>query len=163
MSQAFDKLIIAVNARLDALSFSKKVKDTWTRGICEQYFRSVGIDYAVSEPIKCETGEYSYLVKVFDDYIKYVLTLPNKCYEEQPCPQFIFYTGTPLSDDTCITPNQATVYLIQKSNPQMKVTKIVDDKGNDTTIIRNKLTGESATIVFPKELTDPKTWAFKSE
>lgn len=163
MSQTLYQLVTTVNSRLDTMAFTRKVKDVWTRGICDNYFRSSDIDYQVSEPIKCETGEYSYLVKVFDDYIKYVLTLPKKCYVEQPCPQFLFYTGSPLSDDTCITPNQATIYLLQRMRPDIKVVKIVDGQGNDTTIIKNKLTGASATVVFPKELTDPKTWEFKSE
>ncbi len=160
-----DELLDLVNSKLDTLKYSKRRSEEWTDGIRHQYFTSSNIDSTVSEPIITSTGEACYLIKVDDPYIKYVLSLPKKCYEEQICPQFIFFVGSSLSDDTAITPDQASLYLMHKLmpaelKPDIKIIMVKDEQGNDQTIIRHKTDGDIAKVVFPKGLTDPENWKF---
>lgn len=160
-----DELLDLVNSKLDTLKFSKKRTEEWTDGIRHQYFTLDDIDSTVSDPIITTTGKACYLIKVNDPYIKYVLSLPGKCYDKQVCPQFIFFVGTPFSDDTAITPDQASAYLMHKRlpaalKPDIKIIMVKDDKGSDQTIIRHKTDGDIARVVFPKGLTDPENWKF---
>lgn len=160
-----DEILDLVNSKLDTLKFSKKRTEEWTDGIRYQYFTSSNIDSTVSEPITTTTGEACYLIKVNDPYIKYVLSLPGKCHDKQVYPQFIFFVGTPFSDDTAITPDQASAYLMHKGlpaalKPDIKIIMVKDDKGNDQTIIRHKTGGDIVRVVFPKGLFDPENWKF---
>lgn len=97
-------------------------------------------------------------MKVFDDYLKYMLVVPLGAYDGQVCSQFVFLINTPFGDDTAITPDQASIYLMHKTNPEIKVVNVKDKDGNDTVYVTNRITGQKAQISFPKELTDPKTW-----
>lgn len=146
------------NEKLSSLVFTRKVSDTWTRQLCDVYLYSNGLRYQVSQPFSLDGKESCFIVKVQDNYLKYLLVVPFGAYNGQVCSQFAFYTNSPFGSDTGITPNQASVYLINKIHPGLKVVHVKDNDGNDTTLITDRVTGQKAQITYPSKLTVPETW-----
>ena len=97
------------------------------------------------------------ILKLDDDYLKYLLIMPHQSFEGQECDQFIWMIGTnPNRDEDCITPDEASAYLLQKAIPGLKVTDTTDEHGNKTT--RLQLGDKDLQVKFPKEMFDHKTW-----
>src|SRR5262249_53192447 len=81
----------------------------------------------------------SYIIKVLDKGIAYLLILPNGSYHNQTTDEFVFYWK---DHKTQMSPDQASMYLIKKANPDLKIRTIKNDDGDTI----HEFTGPQGTI-----------------
>ena len=131
------------------------IKDKWAVGIIDQFIESHDIEWSICTE---KIGPTS-IVKLEDDYLKYILIMTHKSYEGQKCDQFYWLTGDgPNIDEHGIHPDMASAYLLNKSCPGVKLTDVKHNDGSSIT----KMTlpnGKQVILRMPKKTFDDDTWA----
>jgi hypothetical protein len=142
------------NGKFEKVDLSK-VDDQWARVIIEKFIEYSNIEWSICSE---KVGPAS-IIKLEDDYLKYMLVMAYKSFEGQKCDQFYWIIGDdPNNDDHAIHPDMANAYLLNKAHPGTSITDIRHDDGSNTT----KMTmpdGRRAIIKFPKEMFDSNTWS----
>lgn len=59
------------------------------------------------------------VIKLYDDWLKYVVILPNGSYDGQSEDQFIWFTDHELADENAVMPLDVSMYLIAKEFPSI--------------------------------------------
>jgi len=137
-----------VDAKLDDL-------DSWTAGIIHQFLETAKLRWQVAS----ESVGLVRIIKIFDDRLRYVISMPYKSYDEQTCSQFYWMIGDdPNNDDHSISPDAASAYLLSKIHPGIKVEDIRGEDGSCLTRMTLP-TGEHVDVAFPPEFFSDKTWA----
>jgi len=89
------------------------------------------------------------IVKIHDDKIKFLLSMPNGSYQGQEKPQFLWMTGPdPDKEEDVISPDDASSYLMMKKFPDIEITNSKDAFGREITDMKRK-EGENIKIIFP--------------
>lgn len=87
----------------------------WTTGLIKQFLTPAGLDWQISTA-GVGLGQ---VIKIHDEYLKYLLSIPAGSYSGQSGSQFYWLIGTdPNNDADSISPDDASLYLIQKTNPE---------------------------------------------
>jgi len=95
------------------------IKDEWAVGIISQCIESNNIEWSICTE---KIGPTS-IVKLEDDYLKYVLIMTHKSYEGQECDQFYWLNGdNPNIDEHGVHPDVASTYLLKKTYPDIELT-----------------------------------------
>jgi hypothetical protein len=138
----------------DFLTVTRDTLDEWGAKIVGGFLDTVPIPWKVSRK---KIG-LAYVIKISDEYLKYLLIMPHKSYEGQTCDQFYWMIGTdPNNDDHSISPDTASAYLINKRFPG---TRVVDVRGDDgSSVTRITAEGKSVEVRFPPGFLSDKTWA----
>jgi len=130
------------------------IKDKWMVGIINQFIEAHDIEWSICTE---KIGPAS-IIKLEDDYLKYVLVLTHKSYEDQKCDQFYWLIGdNPSIDEHGIHPDVASTYLLKKSHPDVELTNIRHEDGSSTT----KMTlpnGKQSVLRMSKEMLNDDIW-----
>lgn len=149
-----DQLLTAIKLRIGNLIYGAKPLP-FTHSLINTYLVYKGrklFKYEVSDLVLgCQ------VIKLHDDWLKYVVVMPDDSYDDQSCEQFIWYIGPEFDEESnAVTPDQASMYLLNKIHPDVKIQNITDNDGNETTIMRM---GDFKTVIkWPTGLTDHETW-----
>lgn len=142
------------NGKFEKMDLSK-VDDQWARGIIEQFVEASNIEWSICSE---KVGPAS-IVKLEDDYLKYLLVMTYKSFEGQICDQFYWLIGdNPNIDEHAIHPDMASAYLLNKHHPGINIVDVRHGDGSSVT----KLTmpdGRRAILRLPKEMFDNNTWS----
>ncbi len=57
------------------------------------------------------------VIKLYDDWLKYVVILPKGSYDGQDRDQFIWFTDCELIEENAVIPLDVSMYLIKKNFP----------------------------------------------
>lgn len=129
--------------------------DTWTAGIVRQFIETANLRWQVAS----ESVGPVRIIKIFDERLKYVISMPFRSYDEQTCSQFYWMIGDDPNDDAHgISPDTASAYLLSKIHPGIKVEDIRGEDGSCLTRMTLP-TGEHIDITFPPGFFSNKTWA----
>jgi len=117
------------NGKFEKVNLSK-VDDQWAQGLIEQFVEQHHIEWSIcSEKI----GPAS-IVKLEDDYLKYMLVMTYKSFECQKCDQFCWLIGDdPNIDDHAIHPDMASAYLLNKDHPGINIVDVRRGDGSSVT------------------------------
>lgn len=129
-----DQLLTAIKLRIGNLIYGAKPLP-FTHSLINTYLVYEGrklFKYEVSDLVLgCQ------VIKLHDDWLKYVVVMPDDSYDDQSCEQFIWYIGPEFDEESnAVTPDQASMYLLNKIHPDVKIQNITDNDGNETTIMR---------------------------
>jgi len=131
------------------------IEDKWAVGIISQFIESHDIEWSICTE---KIGPTS-IVKLEDDYLKYILIMTHKSYEGQKCNQFYWLIGdNPNIDGHGIHPDMASAYLLKKLHPNIELTNIRHEDGSATT----KMTfpdGKQSVLRMSKEIFSDDTHA----
>jgi hypothetical protein len=123
-------------------------RDPWTRSLL-MFFDGTGIEWELCT----ETAGKAEIIKIYDDYLKFLLSIPHGTYQGQETAQFLWMVGPdPDKEGDTISPDDASSYLIRKRFPGTKITHSRDNMGREITDIESK--GRRIRAVFPKRRTD---------
>ena len=88
------------------------------------------------------------IIKIHDEKLKFLLSLPEGSYHGQERAQFLWMTGPdPDKEDDTISPDDASAYLLMKKFPGSKITNSKDAFGREITDIEKD--GENIRITTP--------------
>lgn len=122
------ELLSAIALKLDYLDYGSNPLP-FTKMIISSYLEHGN---KVVVPYKCSSIILGcQVVRLSDQWLKYVVVMPKGAYDGQSKDQFIWYSGSDLANDECaITPDDVSAYLINKLYPDVNVT----NNGNTTTL-----------------------------
>lgn len=131
------------------------IEDKWVVGIIGQFIESHGIEWSICTE---KIGPTS-IVKLEDDYLKYILIMTHKSYEGQKCNQFYWLIGdNPNINEHGVHPDVASAYLLKKAHPDIELTNITHEDGSSTTkmILPD---GRQSVLRMSKKMLSDDTWA----
>ena len=124
----------------------------WTIALLN-FLTGTGITYKIC----VERIGLTEILKLNDNYLKFLISMPHQSFEGQECDQFAWLIGLdPTKDEDCITPDEASAYLLEKKFPDTKVTNTRDSDGNHIT--KMKTGKDEINLLFPKEMFKNRTW-----
>ena len=136
----------------------KELNDTdlWASKLVFTFLERHKIGWGVSR--KRAAGNAS-VIKIDDERLRYMLILPQGCYDKSPCDQFYWMVGdNPNNDDHSIHPDQASAYLMMKEFPGLEITDERQEDGSCITRMKHP-DGREMEVFFPAVLFDNKTHA----
>lgn len=129
--------------------------DPWTATLAQQFLQTAQLRWQISQ----YTVGKARIIKICDQRIKYLISLPNGSYQEQKSDQFFWLIGDdPTNADHLIHPDMASAYLLSKAYPGIRIRDIRAEDGSCLTQITLP-NGSTAEIHFPAELFKDKTYA----
>ena len=131
------------------------IKDNWAVGIIDQFIESHGIEWSICTE---KIGPIS-IIKLEDDYLKYVLIMTYKSYEGQRCDEFYWLNGDdPNIDEHGVHPDEASAYLLKKARPDIEFANVRHKDGSSTTEVTFP-DGRQSILKMPKKMLSDDTWA----
>lgn len=92
--------------------------DPWTAMIVQGFLESSKLKWQLATRLVGPTR----VIKIFDDKLKYIISMPSGSYDDQPGDQFYWMIGDdPNNDDHFISPEAASAYLLYKQYPGTKI------------------------------------------
>lgn len=100
----------------------------------------------------------SSVIKIDDGYLRYMLVIPQGCYDESICDQWYWMIGDdPNNVDHSIHPDQASAYLLKRTCPGIKVIDVRQKDGPSLTTLQTP-DGRKLTVHWPAAFFDDKTY-----
>ena len=129
--------------------------DAWTVGIVRGFLETANLQWQVAK----ESVGPVRIIKIFDDKLKYVISMPYKSYDEQTTDQFYWLIGDdPNNDDHGLSPDAASAYLMSKTHPGIRMQDIRKDDGSCLTRMTMP-NGEHFDVFFPPGFLSDKAWS----
>lgn len=130
--------------------------DFWASKLVFTFLERAKIGWSVSTD---RASGNSSVIKIDDERLRYMLIMPQGCYDKSPCDQFYWMVGDdPNNDDHSIHPDQASAYLMAKEYPGIEVIDERQEDGSCRTTLRMP-DGREMIVRFPAAMFDNRTHA----
>jgi hypothetical protein len=129
--------------------------DFWASTLVSTFLDRHNIGWSISTD---RANGNSFVIKIDDKRLRYMLIMPQGCHDKSPCDQFYWMVGDdPNNDDHGIHVDQASAYLMAKEFPGIKV---IDERQEDGSCLTTLQTpdGRETVVHFPAALFDNKRY-----